>query len=357
MKKLHYISIPPAFAREIGNFRIDPSIPLPIELDETFSPENFSLEMILSAILQIMAYQRENENFSYYRDFALAARPSLLAELSQAGLVRAQAKDYPLAEEIFLAMEGLDEANSKTALNLALLYEKNSELAAEKEDWDQALEQKKKAKSYYVKAKEGEPPLPEAWFNAGYFFLKEGSWDKAKENFEAYLEMGSDEEKLEKARRALSEGDRQQKLDGLFKEAYDAILLGNEALGIEKSREFLQHHPEIWNGWFLLGWAHRRLGQFAQGVEAFQKALNLGGNLSDVLNELAVCTMELGDLKGARKYLEQALASEPENIKIISNLGVLALKAGKPEEARGFFETVLEFEPGDPVAQGYLERM
>jgi hypothetical protein len=32
----------------------------------------------------------------------------------------------------------------------------------------------------------------------------------------------------------------------------------------------------------------------------------------------------------------------------------LALKQGKREEARGFFRTVLELEPGDPVASAYL---
>jgi Tfp pilus assembly protein PilF len=39
----------------------------------------------------------------------------------------------------------------------------------------------------------------------------------------------------------------------------------------------------------------------------------------------------------------------------MSNFGVLALKEDDPTEARRYFETVLELEPEDPVAQRYLE--
>jgi Tfp pilus assembly protein PilF len=66
--------------------------------------------------------------------------------------------------------------------------------------------------------------------------------------------------------------------------------------------------------------------------------------------------MELGELDKARKELEAALHDDPENVKIISNLGVLALKCGKKDEAAAFFRTVLELNPHDPLAVKYLIR-
>jgi hypothetical protein len=39
----------------------------------------------------------------------------------------------------------------------------------------------------------------------------------------------------------------------------------------------------------------------------------------------------------------------------MSNFGILALKRKDPAEARRYFVTVLELEPGDPVATRYLE--
>jgi Flp pilus assembly protein TadD len=82
--------------------------------------------------------------------------------------------------------------------------------------------------------------------------------------------------------------------------------------------------------------------------------MELGGDTADTRNELAICLMELGDYPGARRHLESALRRDAENIKIISNLGVLALKTGNRLEAAGFFRTVLELEPEDPLARRYL---
>jgi Flp pilus assembly protein TadD len=53
--------------------------------------------------------------------------------------------------------------------------------------------------------------------------------------------------------------------------------------------------------------------------------------------------------------LVQALEVEPENTKIVSNLGIVAMKQGTLEEAAGFFRTVMELDPDDPLAPRYLE--
>ncbi len=42
-------------------------------------------------------------------------------------------------------------------------------------------------------------------------------------------------------------------------------------------------------------------------------------------------------------------------MKVISNLGVVASRAGRLDEAAAFFRTVLEYAPGDPVATAFLE--
>ena len=113
----------------------------------------------------------------------------------------------------------------------------------------------------------------------------------------------------------------------------------------------------MWNGWFLVGWGHRRLGRWAEGREAFLKALELGADEVDVLNELAICEMELGLLAESRGHLERALRKEPENVKIISNLGVVARKQGRNDEAAGFFRTVLDLEPDDALARDQLAEL
>jgi Flp pilus assembly protein TadD len=130
-----------------------------------------------------------------------------------------------------------------------------------------------------------------------------------------------------------------------------------EEEGLSKAKEFVEKNPRVWNAWFLMGWAERRLGHWEEGRKAFERALELGAEGTDALNELAICLMELGLLDEARASLEKALGLEPENGKIITNLGVIAFKRGRLAEAEGFFRSALEMESEDKTAAAWLARL
>lgn len=363
--KLYYLQVPPELAREVGTFRIDPAIPLPVEArwsggraDAVPNLEDLSWEQIIAAMLKIMAWERDHTDFAYFREFILAVRPEVWQELSATGIVKAQAKDFGLAEEIFLALEGLDPTHPRTLLNLALLYDDEAEALSQRGLSAEADDLLTHAQKKFSQALVTTPPLPDAFFYAGFFHLKQKNLERARGLFEAFFELAKeDTKKVSAARKALAEADRQSRLDNLFKEAYDFILLGQEEEGIKRLDEFLKEHPQIWNAWFLLGWARRRLGLWKPALEAFQTAVDKGGDQVDTYNEMAICSMELGDYHQARRHLERALRQDGENTKIISNLGVLALRQGRTDEAVGFFETVLEYDPDDPVAPKMIEQI
>ena len=63
------------------------------------------------------------------------------------------------------------------------------------------------------------------------------------------------------------------------------------------------------------------------------------------------------DFSGAKENLLKALSLAPENAKIISNLGCVALKEGEIEMARKYFSSVLEFEPNDAIAAAELAKL
>jgi tetratricopeptide (TPR) repeat protein len=132
---------------------------------------------------------------------------------------------------------------------------------------------------------------------------------------------------------------------------------GKAEEGLAHIRAFIERHPLVYNGWFILGWALRLLGRWQAAQAALKKSIELGGGNGDTRNELAICLMETGDAAGAKRELEAALYNDPENVKIISNLGALALKTGDKEKAAAFFRTALEIDPNDPVAKEYLENL
>ena len=133
--------------------------------------------------------------------------------------------------------------------------------------------------------------------------------------------------------------------------------MGQEEKGLECIRRFLEKNPKVWNAWFMLGWALRRLNRWKDAKAAFEQSLGCGGENSDIYNELSLCLMELNDYEGAGKCLRAALKLEPENTKIMSNMGFLALRKGDTAEAARYFNAVLEFDPDDRIAKDALSQL
>jgi Flp pilus assembly protein TadD len=355
-----YISVPEELARDIGSFHIDPERLLPVEVTggaDRYDLHDLSWEQIIAAMLKILAYAPDHEDADYYREFVDAVAPQTFDDLMQTAIIKARNGDFDIAEEIFLALQGLSPDDQRPAINLALLLEQRAAAAARVNDDDAEQQYVQRTFELYHTLLGSDDAYPEAHLNAAYFYASQHEYERAVESFTYYVEHGQDEEKQSAARKTVDEISSRNLLDTLFKQAYDYIRMGREEEGIERIRRFLTSYPSVWNGWFLLGWGLRRLGRFADARDAFLKSLELGPRQTDTLNELAICHMELGNLSGAKVLLTEAIALEPENTKIISNLGVVAMKEGDTDQAVGYFRTVLEIEPDDRTAARYLEQL
>ncbi|HOC29209.1 MAG TPA: tetratricopeptide repeat protein [Treponemataceae bacterium] len=373
LDSLVFVSIPEnsTFTAQFPGF--DPSIPLPVQLSrpgEQFEASALSRESVLSGILAVLAWDRDNAQIEYYRGLLKAAHPRIREELTEAAILKSKNGDFELAEEIFLALHGLDPLDSQTILNLALLLDERAENMRKSgldEDAD-ALDES--AFAWYRLALTAEPPLPDAFFNAGYFYTRQRNYRKAREAFETYLKLETSEtahaQAKKKHAREIAEGIAERDLDDeLFKSAYDFIMMDQEDKALEQIRLFMESHPKVWNAWFLLGWALRKQGRWEDAKAAFIQALELGSSpdsdiatgYTDICNELAICSMELGDLHESRKWLEAGLTEEPENTKIIANLGVVSMKTGNIKEAEAFFRTALEIDPEDRMAAQLLANL
>nr|WP_314995165.1 tetratricopeptide repeat protein [uncultured Treponema sp.] len=372
-KKLLYIKVPDeyTFTAKIPGF--DSSIPLPLLLDsdgKDFTAESISEEMILAGMLHVFAYQRDNQHIAYYRDIFKELRPDIRGEMTNAAILKIKNADFDLAERLLLALEGLFPEDIQTKLNVALLMDERArfyEQAGSEADADYYTD---RAFEMYKEVLAAEPALPEAFFNAGFFFINQKNFLKAKSLFETYIQIETahndvTEQRKQKASELIEWITTQALDDELFKSAFDFIQMGEEDKALEKIREFLEHHPKVWNAWFLLGWALRRQERWQDAAEAFKHCLELGkgaqSELSvaycDICNELAICLMELDRFEESRQWLFSALEQEPENIKIISNLGTLALKEGNTDEAKAYFRTVLDMYPDDMLAVEILKKL
>jgi len=368
----------------------DPSILIPAEFglinSGSVNPgsavpagKDYEPEMILSAMLRVISAGvlspapetpftgiKEGDIFNdakdavvpanwidYYRRFVLAAKPEIFHEFTSASIVKTGNGDYDMALEINAALEGLFPGSPGVLLNKAQILELK---AAELEKKGHSAEKENaETLSAYETALSMEPVLPDTLFNAGFFFMRMRSYARARSCFSKYIDSDEDSEKKKQAQKIVQEISSQGLDDDNYRQAYDFVSRGKNEDGLVKIKEFIEKHSKVWNGWFILGWALRKLGRFTDALESFRKAMELGGDNIEIRNETAICLMELKDHKGARRELELALREEPENIKIISNLGVLAMKSGNRIEAEAYFRTVLELDNEDPLALHFLK--
>lgn len=357
LANIGFISIRSLQPALIGDFAVDPEIRLPIELPQEGQPfraESITWQAIISAMLRLLAYKPDAEHAGYYRRFIMAVHPQIKEEFTRAGIEKAQAGQPDLAIEIFRSMAGLFPDSGETWNNLALVYEQKAKESSSRGDQARAEEFRELVFAAYKTALAADPQLAACHLNFAHFYLARGNAAKAREHFDLFLKYNHDLSRAENVREISRRLETMGRLEQACAEAFDAINLGQEREAISTLTCLLSQHPDLWNAWFLLGWAHRRLAQYAEGKKAFLKALQLNARNADALNELAICLMELGELEECRQRLNSALQLDPENTKILSNLGILALRLGEEVEAKRIFEAILALHPDDPIALRYM---
>jgi tetratricopeptide (TPR) repeat protein len=356
IKDLLFIHLPSSMERDINGFHVDSSIDIPVQLPdgktEIDSNTEISIEMIIAGMLKIIAYNQDHPHFSYYRDFVLASQSDAVNELNLAAIAKEKNNDLDFAEELFLTVNHL-APQSATFINLATLYSKRA-----------AQDEKKGTQYDFYQQKalnilnEGLEQLGEdenILNEIGFFHMYQGNIESAKNYLDRYLEVAHEGEKKTHVQRIMSDINNKLNNDKALMQAYDEIQMNNEEKALTLLDPYLVENPKVWNGWFLKGWALRRLEQFVDAEENFLKCLALGESSSDIYNELALCSIESGKVELAKNYLNTAVDLDGENLTLLSNLAYLHLKDEEWDEAREFLELARNIDGSDPVIVKLME--
>jgi tetratricopeptide (TPR) repeat protein len=79
-----------------------------------------------------------------------------------------------------------------------------------------------------------------------------------------------------------------------------------------------------------------------------------GGDLPEILNNLALAKARLGDATGAQNDLQRAADLDPDEDDYPVNLGLLSLQANDPANASAYFREATEREPDNPEDRALL---
>ena len=132
LESVFFVKLPEDFSFSCKNLKIDKNIPLPVQKkdgddSDKLDVKNITQEQILSGILTVLAYDRQNENLDYYRSFITEVRPGIKKELGEAGILKTKNEDWDLAEEIWMALHGLDPEDRAITLNMALFFDQKAD--------------------------------------------------------------------------------------------------------------------------------------------------------------------------------------------------------------------------------------
>jgi len=376
LSSIVFVEVPESFIKHFSH--IAPSIPLkkdvllPVQLPDgvkepsLFNVKTITEEMILSGMLVLFAYNRDHKHIDYYRKLFLLIRPNIKEEMLNSISIKINNEDYEMAENLLHSLIGLDSSDKNANLTLAYLYEKKAKRDERYKDM---------ALSIYNQLILEEPPLPAVFFNAAIFFMEIKDYKRTKDLLETYIALKIDDEdadevrKLEKAQNVLNYINNQIILDNNFKKAHAFVKNDKIDEAMPLIYNFIEENPKKWNGWFLLGWALRKAKRWSDSVSALEKCLELykistahnssilGNEYSQICNELSISLIENNKIGKARALLEEALSKDCENVKLISNLGIIFIKQGDKEKANAYFRTALYLDPNDEIAKAMLENL
>ncbi len=352
-----YINLPASIAQNIGAFKLDPSIPLPVELplgQKQINPEQVTIEAICAAMLTIIAYRPTDKNFEYYKSFVLAAQPNAIEELNTAAIAKQQQKDYEFSEELFLTVYHL-LPQPASCINLAMLYSFRAKDAQnDKNDkvtdffLEKALHTLEEGLERF-----GENDLILAELGSYEAFL--GNLESAEEYFTRYMKVAEEGEKKQHIKKMLKDIRMQLESDTEIKQAYDFMMLQEEDKALEIINKFLSKNPKVWQGHFIKAWALRTKKQFEEAEKCLLECLTLGEKNAEIYNELSICSLEKGDRELAKSYLDIAIELDEGNLTYMSNLAYLYLLDNEFDEAKEWIEKSRQIAPDDKQVRDMMD--
>ncbi len=348
-----FITLPDTLQRDFEDFIFNPTIPLPVQLADGSSSihpsEGISIEMIAAGLIKIVAHAPSHTHAAYYRSLLIALQPDIVKELQIAAIARAKVEDYDFAEELFSAANFLSPEIPELFVNLSVLYGQKARVAIDKDDQESADIAIENQVNVLRRGLEHHPNSELLLAEFGMLHLFLGNDEIALTHLTKYLNIADTSEKRDLIEKRVKEINERLENDQTLHAAFDEMQLGNEEQALRLIETFISNNKDVWSGWFIKGWAHRRLTDYAAAQEAFLKCLELGEQNADIYNELSICSLELGNEELAKNYLEIALELDNDNVKLLSNLAFLHIRDEEFNQAHDLLLRAQEIDPKDPA--------
>lgn len=126
---------------------------------------------------------------------------------------------------------------------------------------------------------------------------------------------------------------------------------------INEAREAIQRAPDEIQNWIRLSEAHRNAGMSERATDALRSAVAMDPGNLELQTNLATLMLESGDAEGALRRYQTIVQLDSTVTGAWLNLGVAHGNAGNFDEAAAAWEKVLQLDPGNESALAYLAQL
>lgn len=154
---------------------------------------------------------------------------------------------------------------------------------------------------------------------------------------QALMRMGREEE----AERYLARAEEAQKVQQEINEAHEAI----------------NRNPNDLQNWLELGEVHRDAKMYDRAIDAYKRAIAIEPGDLSIRTNLATLILESGSPEDAIPHYRAVVRADSSHAEAWLNLGVAYGNAGRLDEAREAWQQVVKRDPSNRAARQYLSQL
>ena len=134
---------------------------------------------------------------------------------------------------------------------------------------------------------------------------------------------------------------------------------GNPSLGFwnkRKAKKAIKHYseclamiPNHWQTNWLIAKVYQAMSENKKALEHFEIAVKIEKINPDLPREASISAMDLGNVKLAAEYSQEAINREPNDAGLYCNHAVNLMVLGNDDEAKTYIERAMEMKPSDEI--------
>jgi tetratricopeptide (TPR) repeat protein len=344
-----FISLEGAHQKIIGDFSIRDDVPFPLYVQDptAISPDQITLENIMTGIISLVTSQPDHEHADYYKNLLLTIKPDIESQFTNMAAIALQDEKFDEAMEMYRFLLILNPGSLTYNLHIAVCYEEMANYHLQYGHEEQATTMEEIAFEHYKLVDSHPDRDAEACYHLGRFYLSRDNYQKALPFFEEFLSLSDDEDLRADVQSVIG----QIAAEGIDDEDYQTAMEYFHADKCESAigfiNRYIERYPDSWHGHYLKGALFRKLGRYDDALISLEKAIDMNDQSPDIYNEEGLCYLNTGVFHKAEVSFYRALKIVPEDAAVLSNLAILSYRRGNIDEALSYCDVILDGNPED----------